>query len=290
MILLVSLAACSSTTTTASSSTQTATPQSLAPGISYFSTNFDDLDDATTSVDVDIYARALNISNINIPYSAQTLIYYLDVTPPTDKTKPATTAAGTYIQVSGIQVNEAVTWKNVLPGMHTFYAQLVNNDYTPLNPPVIAQSVISVPSNPSKTTVFQDMTVVSSPHFSTVYPGVATTTTPSMATFEISVGGTMSNFRINGGNIGNANVSGEGHYIYYMDVNPPDTPGQPATTAQGTYSITAGSSYTWSQVSIGQHTLSIQAVNNDNTPLSPAVIIKTIVTVPSEPVLLAPQS
>lgn len=37
-----------------------------------------------------------------------------------------------------------VTWEDVPPGSHTFSAQLVNNDHTPLVPPVIASVAVRV--------------------------------------------------------------------------------------------------------------------------------------------------
>ena len=95
--------------------------------------------------------------------------------------------------------------------------------------------------------------------------------------------GSVYNFKLNDDHVGQANVPGEGHYIYYLDVDPPTTQGQPAITAAGTYKITAGSSFTWSQVPTGTHTFALQLVNNDNTSLNPAAIMKTTLTMPPEP-------
>lgn len=71
--------------------------------------------------------------------------------------------------------------------------------------------------------------------------------------------------------IGQANVPGEGHIIYYMDVQPPTTSDKPALTEQGSYVISAGTSYLWRLTVTGKHTLYVQLVNNDNTPLAPPV-------------------
>jgi hypothetical protein len=81
--------------------------------------------------------------------------------------------------------------------------------------------------------------------------------------------------------IGQANVPGEGHIIYYADVQPPTTPGQPALTAQGTYAISENISYLWTSLFAGPHTLSVQLVNNDNTPLNPPVTYSINMTVNS---------
>ncbi len=71
--------------------------------------------------------------------------------------------------------------------------------------------------------------------------------------------------------IGQPNVPGEGHVIYYLDVTPPTAPGKAAVTAANTYVETADTSYTWPNLAAGNHTLSVQLVNNDGTPLNPAV-------------------
>jgi hypothetical protein len=36
------------------------------------------------------------------------------------------------------------TWQGVRPGTHTFAVQLVNNDHTPLEPPVTDQVTVTV--------------------------------------------------------------------------------------------------------------------------------------------------
>ncbi len=73
--------------------------------------------------------------------------------------------------------------------------------------------------------------------------------------------------------IGQAKAPGEGHLIYYLDItSPPTTAGQPATTAAGSYFETAATSYTWTNLPAGVHTFAVQLVNNDGTPLNPAVV------------------
>jgi hypothetical protein len=41
------------------------------------------------------------------------------------------------------------------------------------------------------------------------------------------------------------NSLGEGHLIYYNNVEAPTTPGKPALTSPGTYAISTSTSYTW---------------------------------------------
>jgi len=67
--------------------------------------------------------------------------FYIDVGEiPTVDGKPATTEEGTY----HAQATQEFTWEDVEPGTHTFAVQLVNNDHTPLSPPVIAQVTVEV--------------------------------------------------------------------------------------------------------------------------------------------------
>lgn len=68
------------------------------------------------------------------------LIYYLDVTPPLVKGQTALTAEGSY----AISVSKNYSWENVTPGQHNFWAQLVNNDNTPLEPPAAVRAPVTV--------------------------------------------------------------------------------------------------------------------------------------------------
>ena len=76
-----------------------------------------------------------------------------------------------------------------------------------------------------------------------------------------------------------ANVPGQGHLHYYLDVAIPTTPGVPAVTAVGTYQATPGTTATWAGVLPGLHTFGVQLVNNDHTPLVPPVTATATVTV-----------
>ena len=68
--------------------------------------------------------------------------YFMDVDVPTTPGKPAVSTPGTYFS----SVTTSYTWRNVGPGRHTFAAELVNNDNTPLDTPVIAEMMGSVTS------------------------------------------------------------------------------------------------------------------------------------------------
>jgi hypothetical protein len=79
--------------------------------------------------------------------------------------------------------------------------------------------------------------------------------------------------------LGQANVAGEGHIHYFMDVKIPTAPGKPALTAVGTYVPTINTSYTWMNVKPGIHNFSVELVNNDHTPLNPPQYSEINVTV-----------
>jgi len=80
--------------------------------------------------------------------------------------------------------------------------------------------------------------------------------------------------------LGKANVAGEGHIHYFMDVAAvPTAAGKPALTAAGTYYPTANTSYTWTNVMPGMHKFAVELVNNDHTPLVPAKYTMINVTV-----------
>lgn len=78
---------------------------------------------------------------------------------------------------------------------------------------------------------------------------------------------------------GQANVAGEGHVHYYLDVDAPTAPGKPAIPASGVWAHVASASNTFSSVAPGAHTISVLLVNNDHTPLIPITVIKVSVNV-----------
>ncbi len=66
--------------------------------------------------------------------------YFLDVDAPVTQNEPAVTAPNTYASSS----STSYQWSDLSDGVHTFSAELVNNDNTPLNPPVVAKVSITV--------------------------------------------------------------------------------------------------------------------------------------------------
>ncbi len=79
---------------------------------------------------------------------------------------------------------------------------------------------------------------------------------------------------------GQASVLGEGHIHYFKDMKAPTTPGQPAATPDDTYVHTIDKSYTWKSVLPGNHSFSVELVNNNHTPLiPPAVAVVNVLAV-----------
>ena len=77
-------------------------------------------------------------------------------------------------------------------------------------------------------------------------------------------------------------VSGEGHVHYYLDYDAPTTQGQPAVPPSGvTWQTIASTTFTFHNVTAGSHFVSVELVNNDHTPLNPAVTAKVTITMTS---------
>lgn len=81
---------------------------------------------------------------------------------------------------------------------------------------------------------------------------------------------------------GQANVTGEGHVHFYMDVSPiPSAAGQPAIPADpiARWAHVSDDTYTFTNVGPGTHTIVAQLVNNDHTPVVPTVSDMVTITV-----------
>lgn len=78
------------------------------------------------------------------------LHYFMDVTPPTAPGVPAITPSGTYAATTATSYQ----WTNVSPGMHMFSVELVNNDHTPLVPPVVAFVNVTTMSATGTVTIY----------------------------------------------------------------------------------------------------------------------------------------
>jgi plastocyanin len=248
------------TTTTSPPTTASSTPTTTVPSLSIVepsSGNKFSIGSVQISVQVSGFNLINKIGQANAAGEGH-LIYYMDVVPPTMAGMTAVTDPGTY----GAVADTTYTWDNVGGGSHTFAAQLVNNDNTPLNPAVTASNTLLVIPE-----IGLPQAVIVTPRTNAVVNSSSVTVAAQVINFNLT------------DNTGQANASHEGHLIYYLDVQPPITQNQPATTSGNSYAASAVDSYTWQNVTAGAHKFYIQVVNNDNTPLNPAVIAGISITV-----------
>ncbi len=211
--------------------------------------------DVTVSVDVSRFNLVDKLGQPNVAGEGH-LHYFLDVAPPTTPGEIAVTAPGTYVATT----STSNTWTGLSAGEHMLSVELVNNDHTPLVPAAVATVHVNVIGSTSPT-----LTIVT-PTEGAMIAGSNVTISVNVANFNLV------------DKLGQANVPGEGHLHYFMDVDPPTAPGVPAITAVGTYAPTTATSYTWTNVSPGVHMFSVELVNNDHTPLVPPVVAFVNVT------------
>jgi hypothetical protein len=61
----------------------------------------------------------------------------------------------------------------------------------------------------------------------------------------------------------------QGKIIYYLDAQPPATPGQSGIPSGGEFAITSETSHTFTNVPTGAHTFYVQLVDNNGNVLTP---------------------
>lgn len=207
---------------------------------------------------------------------AGNIIFYLDIKPPFTPGQPATTAEGTY---QSTDFDNFVSWKDLSPGKHTFWAQLVKPDLTPLDPHVDASIEIEVPSPGTDKPFIRSLSIQMLCRPGYTPPDMPGRPEGAAACADINVIPDVGNFQVID-KIGHQNVPGEGHFIYYFNVTPPTDPGEPALTEHGTFAITADGIASWLGVLPGEYKVWVQLVNNDNTPLDPPVVAGGAIIVP----------
>ncbi len=192
--------------------------------------------------------------------------FYLDVAAPTAAGIPAIPASGTWAHVAAL----TYTFSNVSPGTHTIAVELVNNDHTPLAPPAVNNITVNVAGAP--------VPAAAAPTISITSPISGASLTAGNVTVTVAV----NNFNIVDKQ-GQANVAGQGHIHYYLDVAAPTTPGQVAIPPSGTWAHVATTTYSFNAVGAGSHTIAVELVNNDHTPLVPPVVQNITINVTSAP-------
>ncbi len=74
-------------------------------------------------------------------------------------------------------------------------------------------------------------------------------------------------------------MPGEGHLHFYLDTDAPIEHDKAAIPSEGEWGHVALTSYFFNIFFAGSHTISVQLVNNDCTPVMPLVIAKITVRV-----------
>lgn len=146
---------------------------------------------------------------------------------------------------------------------------------TPTTTTPTTQPTTTTTTTTTQTTTTQPTTATPPPTITITAP---TGTIPAPGNVTVTV--QVTNFKVVEKQ-GQANVPGEGHIHYYLDVDAPTTQGAPAIPAGGTWSQAASTSLTFPNVSAGSHTISVQLVNNNHTPLNPPVVQKITINVQS---------
>lgn len=158
---------------------------------------------------------------------------------------------GVYYNVWAIP--EGIPFNNLQPGQHTIKLELVNNDHTPLNPDVSASTTLQVTSAPRGSA---SLTILSPAGAL----NAATTVSPSFV-----VAFAISNFTFTDP-IGQPKALNTGHMHIFLD---------------GVYYglWTSLNPIPFIGLSPGSHTIKLQLVNNDHSPLSPDVSQTITITV-----------
>ena len=194
--------------------------------------------------------------------------YFLDYSAPTTQNQPAIPPSGTNVKWAATP-DTSYTFDNVSAGSHTIYIELVNNDHTPLDPAIVKSVSFTV----------QGQAPPGTPQIVIAQP----TAGESLPAGNVMVKVQVSNFNLVD-KLGQPSVSGEGHIHYFLDYPAPTTPNQPAIPPSGMnvdWTATPDTSYTFDNVSAGSHTVYVELVNNNHTPLQPPVTANVTFTVTS---------
>lgn len=235
--------------TTSLSTTPPASPQ---PNKTYYNVK--------VSVQVAGFNIVSKIGQANVPGEGH-LIYYW-VQPPTFPDEPAYSEQGSYFT----STSTTATWTNNTPSYWIFSVQLVNNDDTPLNPPVYAEIVsnMAVPGKPLNSPMITSVSLAASaPSNPLASPQ------PNTTYMDVQVNVGTAGIDLVDKN-GDPNVDGEGHLYYYWKVEPVIYSSF-AGFGTGYSFISSTGKDRWTNDTPGYRSYSVQLVNNDNSPFDPPV-------------------
>ncbi|MCX6669499.1 MAG: cupredoxin domain-containing protein [Methanothrix sp.] len=111
----------------------------------------------TVSVEVMNFNLANKLGKANVAGEGH-IHWFMDAKTPTAPGKNAKAKQGRNAP-SSAAVDKSYTWTNVAVGMHNFSVELVNNDHTPLSPPVVAEVNVTAKDETLKTMSMENVTV-----------------------------------------------------------------------------------------------------------------------------------
>lgn len=219
--------------------------------------------DITMTVKVTNFKLVDKIDQPNAPGEGH-IDWYMDVDVPIAQGVPAIPEFGAHFA----SASTTFTWTNVPVGTRQFAVQLVENDHTPLRSPVVDSILLNVVPPPTGPAIYGAISVGQSDEQEPdafYYDPIKKEALVAVSTRDFTVVDVSNQ-------TSPQNVAGEGHFIYYMDID---------AAVVGKINLTPGSaavayktSYLWKNVQPGYHTFSVQAVNNDNLPLNPPLVYK----------------
>jgi hypothetical protein len=241
--------------------------------------------DVQVSLQVSGFNLVDKIGQTKVPGEGH-IIYYLN-NPPTFPFTEAYSAQGTYFKGS---TSTNFIWTNynlTLGGYWILAAQLVNNDDTPLNPPVYAEIVtnLATPGQPATKPAITSMVLTTSPPSSPLVSPA-----PDTIYFDTRIDCQIAGFNIVPNN--SPDASDQGHPLYYSWVDPLIVPNQSAYVSGNNSFAGTANHFTWLDEIPQYQTYAMELVNSDDTPLNPPVyaMIKTNIALWMETPVPSPET
>ena len=196
----------------------------------------------TVNVDVkNLQFAGVKLQNIDANKARTGHLHYL-ITDDSGKFVTATAANSSKLYAT---TDTTFTYANVGPGARTLRVELVNNDHTSFTPPVYSDLVVNVPT----------LSFTGAPAEGSTITGTSTAVTVAATGFSL-VG------------FPKAAAPGEGHIHYFVDGKP----------APGDYA-TPGTSFTFTGLTTGRHTITAELVDSEHASLNPPVVASRTFTV-----------
>jgi hypothetical protein len=224
--------------------------------------------DIKVTVQVSGFNLVNKIGQDNVPGEGHILYYWAH--PPTFPYGPAYSAPGTYSSPGTAGTTFTWTnWNTTTAAYWVLAAQLVNNDDTPLNPPVYAELVTNLPipgQAASKPMITSYSISPQAPKSPLASPAAGATYFDAVATAQSS-GFTLVPYP----SAPPPNTPGQGQFIYYWYVDPLTAPSWFAYVDSSYSYRYSGTPFYFANITPGYYALSAQLANFDSSPLNPPV-------------------